>query len=132
MSAPTPTITALGAGWYIVRDGARQWRIAVAGPPENRWVFLDGHVTQLQGPREATSRRAAAHSENTVMAPMPATVVSLAVALGQQVKPGDTLLVLEAMKMELPVRASRAGTITALHCAQGDLVQPGVSLIQIE
>ena len=133
MSAPTPpTLTPLGGGWFVVRDGTRQWRIAVAGPPDTRWVFLDGHVTQLDGPQAAVGRRAAAHSDDGVMAPMPATVVTIAVVVGQQVKQGDTLLVLEAMKMELPVRAPRSGMVKALHCAQGDLVQPGVNLMDFE
>jgi biotin carboxyl carrier protein len=66
-----------------------------------------------------------------MMAPMPATVASIAVAAGDVVATGDVLLVLEAMKMELPVRASRAGTVRALHCRQGEMVQPGVALIDI-
>jgi biotin carboxyl carrier protein len=41
-------------------------------------------------------------------------------------------LVLEAMKMELPVRTPRAGVVQAVHCAQGELVQPGVALIDLE
>ena len=132
MSAPTlPTLAPLGGGWFVVRAGTRQWRIAVTGPPDERWVFLDGYVTQLDAPLAAVSRRAAAHSENEVMAPMPATVVAIAVAVGQHVKQGDTLLVLEAMKMELPVRAPRSGIVKALHCAQGDLVQPGVTLMEV-
>ena len=66
------------------------------------------------------------------MAPMPATVVKVLVGPGQSVAEGDTVLVLEAMKMELPIRAPRAGLIAAVHCAQGDLVQPGVALVDLE
>lgn len=66
------------------------------------------------------------------MSPMPANVVALHTAVGQTVNEGDTVIVLEAMKMELPIRAPRSGRVTALHCAKGDLVQPGVSLLEIE
>ena len=63
---------------------------------------------------------------------MPATVVRVDAAPGDTVHRGDTLIVLEAMKMELPVRAPADGTVKAVHCKPGDLVQPGVPLIEIE
>ena len=66
------------------------------------------------------------------MSPMPATVVSIHAAAGDSATEGQTLIVLEAMKMELPIKSPRSGTVKAVHCAKGDLVQPGVSLIEIE
>jgi biotin carboxyl carrier protein len=47
------------------------------------------------------------------------------------VKKGDTLLLLEAMKMELPLRASGDATVTSVHCREGELVQPDVTLIDL-
>jgi biotin carboxyl carrier protein len=66
------------------------------------------------------------------MAPMPATVVSINTAVGQTVSEGDTVIVLEAMKMELPIKAPRAGLVKAIHCAKGELVQPGINLLELE
>jgi 3-methylcrotonyl-CoA carboxylase alpha subunit len=95
-----------------------------------RWVFLDGEVYEFEvvqpGPRRA------AHGHETLTAPMPATVVRINTPVGTAVKRGETLLVLEAMKMELPVRAIADGTVTAVHCSIGQLVQPGVSLIELD
>jgi biotin carboxyl carrier protein len=62
---------------------------------------------------------------------MPATVRRLAVKPGDRVNAGDVLIVLEAMKMELPVRAAHAGTVHAIACREGELVQPGVPLIEL-
>ena len=45
---------------------------------------------------------------------------------------GETVIVLEAMKMELPIKAPRSGVVKAVHCAKGDLVQPGVNLLELE
>jgi biotin carboxyl carrier protein len=63
---------------------------------------------------------------------MPATVRKINVAPGTTVKKGDTLLVLEAMKMELPVRAPSDGIVTSISCREGQLVQPGVGLVELE
>jgi biotin carboxyl carrier protein len=63
---------------------------------------------------------------------MPATVTAVHVAAGDRVTRGDVLIVLEAMKMELPVRAPGDGTVAAVHCRPGDLVQPDVSLIDFQ
>jgi biotin carboxyl carrier protein len=62
---------------------------------------------------------------------MPATVLSVVANVGQAVTAGETVLILEAMKMELPVRAPRDGVVSAIHCREGELVQPGVTLVEI-
>ena len=48
------------------------------------------------------------------------------------VNEGDTVIVLEAMKMELPIKAPRSGVVKAVNCAKGELVQPGVNLLELE
>ena len=71
-------------------------------------------------------RRTASHE---LTAPMPATVTRLLVEPNTPVKAGDVLVMLEAMKMELAIRAPQQGTVGAIHCKVGDLVQPGVALL---
>jgi 3-methylcrotonyl-CoA carboxylase alpha subunit len=61
---------------------------------------------------------------------MSATVVRILVKPGDSVSNGDVLIALEAMKMELPIRAPRDGVVKAIHCQAGDLVQPGQQLIE--
>jgi biotin carboxyl carrier protein len=56
---------------------------------------------------------------------MVANVWKVVAAEGDQVADGDTLVILESMKMEIPVLAEDAGTITAMHVAEGDVVQEG-------
>jgi 3-methylcrotonyl-CoA carboxylase alpha subunit len=63
---------------------------------------------------------------------MPATVRRVLVGAGDRVTPGQSLIILEAMKMELPVRAGASGTVRAIHCREGELVQPGVTLIDLD
>ena len=123
------TVTPLGAGLYRVDDGTRSWTVAVAGPPDNRWVWVDGQVAKLDPPTTTRSRGRATRDE--LSAPMPATVVKVMVDVGATVQRGDTLLMLEAMKMELPVRAPRDGQVKAIHCKAGELVQPGSHLLEL-
>lgn len=67
----------------------------------------------------------------TVRAPIPGRLVKLLVKVGDAVKAGQTLLVLEAMKMENELRAPRGGTISALHAAEGVAVESGQDLVSI-
>lgn len=124
-------VTAAPDGAYLVRDGQRTWRVHVAGPPGERRVSADGTVAVVDvapaGQRRARPRAAA----ESAAAPMPGTVIEVAAAVGQQVRAGDVLVTLEAMKMELPVRAPRDGVVAAVRCAAGDLVSPGTTLVEI-
>jgi biotin carboxyl carrier protein len=51
---------------------------------------------------------------------------------GQRVTKGDLLVMLEAMKMELPVKAPRDAVVRAIACRPGELVQPGMPLLELE
>jgi biotin carboxyl carrier protein len=123
----------LGDGWFLVSEGDKRWRVAIAEASDGTWVFVDGQVARLATRTAVSTRRGAKPGGDTgIMAPMPATVVSINAAVGQEVADGQTLIVLEAMKMELPIKSPRAGIVKAIHCTKGDLVQPNVSLLEIE
>ena len=126
-------VHALGDGWFLVDDGDRRVRVAVAVDANGTWVFADGHVTRLDsGTQGPTAGRRRSRGAQDVMSPMPATVVAINAAAGQAVTEGETIIVLEAMKMELPIKAPRSGVVKAVHCAKGDLVQPGVALLELD
>jgi biotin carboxyl carrier protein len=107
--------------------GSSAWSVAVG---DVRWVFVDGRVFELAEARPRARARTGHHG--SLMAPMPATVRRVLVGVGDAVKPGDSLVILEAMKMELPVRANAPGLVRAVHCREGELVQPGFALIEID
>ena len=66
-----------------------------------------------------------------VRAPLPGTVNAVAVTVGQAVKKGQTVVVLEAMKMENNINAECDGTVTAVHVNKGDSVREGAMLVTI-
>ena len=63
---------------------------------------------------------------------MPGTIVAIKVNVGDKVKAGDGVLVIEAMKMENEIQASTTGTVVAIHAAKGDTVTPDESLLEIQ
>jgi biotin carboxyl carrier protein len=67
-----------------------------------------------------------------VTAPMVASVLSVRVVAGQHVRAGDTLLVVETMKMEIPVTAPVSGAVAELRVAAADVVEQGDVLIRLE
>jgi biotin carboxyl carrier protein len=68
---------------------------------------------------------------NQIRAEMVANVWKVVVSQGDSVADGDTVVILESMKMEIPVLAEAAGTITALHVGEGDVVQEGDVIAEI-
>jgi acetyl/propionyl-CoA carboxylase alpha subunit len=70
--------------------------------------------------------------QSALTAPMPGTVIRVLVEPGQRVEPRETLLVLEAMKMETPVVSPYAATVRAVHVREGDRVAGGTLLVELD
>ncbi len=76
--------------------------------------------------------QAVASNANAIYAPMPGKIIATKAAAGEAVKLGQTLVVMEAMKMELELKAERDGVIAAMHCANGDQVKAETELVELE
>jgi biotin carboxyl carrier protein len=128
--ADTIEVTALGDGRYQVTHGSTR-QVAFAVVARDTWVFFDGRVYVVS---DAPERPHGSHADghDALTAPMPATVLAINVAPGQPVARNDVVMVLEAMKMELPVRAPRDGVVKAVGCQVGELVQPGTTLLELQ
>lgn len=120
--------------WIVTldRDGEpRSLRAhAVIDADDVAWVSLDGETFRLEPATRVRTRRSS-DAGWEIEAPMPATVTDVLVQVGAQVAKGDTLVLLDAMKMELPLRASSAGRVIAVHCTVGDRVAPGRTLVDL-
>jgi acetyl-CoA/propionyl-CoA/long-chain acyl-CoA carboxylase, biotin carboxylase, biotin carboxyl carrier protein len=81
--------------------------------------------------RRPVAGRPATGSGDVLTAPMNGTVVQVAVTEGQQVRAGDLVVVLEAMKMEQPVSAHKSGAVATLGIAEGRQVAAGTALCEI-
>ncbi|ROH86769.1 pyruvate carboxylase [Stagnimonas aquatica] len=110
----------------LLDEGASKLFFELNGQPRAQRV---AHA----GVKQAYERRKAAEGNALeVGAPMPGTVARLAVQAGQRVAKGETLLALEAMKMETLVAAAQDAVVKAVHVHAGDVVRPGDLLIEME
>ncbi|WP_295535320.1 pyruvate carboxylase [uncultured Thioclava sp.] len=99
---------------------------------------LNGQPRAVRVPNRAVKATTAAKPKadpgnpNHIGAPMPGSVASVVVSVGQVVKPGDMLLTIEAMKMETGIHADREATVKALHVTQGAQIDAKDLLIELE
>jgi len=100
----------------------RPWRLNLPAPPPAAPPNVDS-VAATSGPTPG---------ESAVTAPMPGTVIRVEVEPGDEVQPRRPLVVLEAMKMEIPVSSPFGGTVTAVHVSAGDRVAGGTLLVDLE
>ena len=98
------------------------WRLNLHAPPPAPPPDIDVE----------SHRPGSAHGASTITAPMPGTVIRLEVAAGDTVQARQPLVVLEAMKMEIPVTSPFDGTVKGVHVAEGDRVAGGVLLVELE
>ena len=100
---------------------------------DHAWrAFAEGFSCVVDVDTPVRRRRASPTRAAELSAPMPATIVTVLVEPGQVVERGDVLVVLEAMKMELTLRAPNDGTVDTVTCKEGELAQPGVALVTMQ
>uniref|UniRef100_UPI00050C213D acetyl-CoA carboxylase biotin carboxyl carrier protein subunit n=1 Tax=Rhodococcoides fascians TaxID=1828 RepID=UPI00050C213D len=120
----------------VVEVGGRRVEVSLPGELSlgggNGGGANAGAVRRKPKPRTRGGAGAGAASGDAVTAPMQGTVVKVAVDEGQTVDAGDLIAVLEAMKMENPVNAHKAGTITGLTVTAGDAITQGTVLAEIK
>ena len=111
--------------------GGLRWRVAIVAEDQTRYLSSTLGQTRLRIlPRFPV--RATEAPAGSLAAPMPGTIVRVAVSAGQHVEQGDLLLVMEAMKMELSVRAVAAGVVSQVLAEEGQPVDNGAVLVVID
>ncbi len=116
----------------LEREGELR-RVFVSAGEKGGWFGLDGKSWPVPNATGATTGAGGdVASSGDLTAPMPGRVLEVLVSTGDTVTKGQRLLVLEAMKMETPMRAPHDGTVRALFVQANDSVDPGQILVQIE
>ena len=89
-------------------------------------------VAPAPAPASSGASKASANSQNAVKAPLPGVITEVKVAVGDSVAEGDTVVVLEAMKMANNLDAEKGGKVTAILVQPGQSVMEGDPLVVIE
>jgi biotin carboxyl carrier protein len=103
----------------------------VSSDGAKRWVTIDGHTTVLTKTSGARKGPRGEHAGG-LAAPMPGVVRSVSVDVGEAVHKGQTLLIIEAMKMEIRIQAPKDGRVKMLHVKQGQTVEREQILIEVQ
>lgn len=126
-------VSSTGDGHLLVERDGRRYEAAAVRTGAHAWVHVNGRAYLVEVTEASDGRVSVrAHVHDTLSAPMPATVVRLDVAVGDTVDEGQVLLVLEAMKMQMPLKAPHRAVVRAVACAVGELVPPQVPLIELD
>lgn len=82
-------------------------------------------------PKQATDSKSTGNAVEKIICPMPGSIIKLNVTEGASVKAGDTLLTLEAMKMENEIKCAKSGVVKSIPVKKGDYVEAGDVLVVI-
>ena len=130
-----------GPGVWVLRNGIEQTVAQVDGTapkltveirrPGGDPIVVAAEVAEVKPAGADAASNAQASGPATLRSPIPGRVAKLLAKAGDKVTAGQTLIVLEAMKMENELRAPRAGTVSQLHCTEGAPVEAGQDLATI-
>lgn len=115
---------------HVAETGRNTFRVMAAGEG------YEGYEVQVQDELTARLSKASggalgAGVDSAVKAPIPGLVVKVTVSAGDHVEAGQSLVILEAMKMENELRAPRSGSIATIHVRAGDSVNQGETLVTL-
>jgi biotin carboxyl carrier protein len=127
------SIEASGPGIFSILIEGRSYQATLLAP---RIIQVGNRIFEVEifDPRElrARSTAGASHGRQNIAAPMPGKVVRLLVAVGDQVEPGQGLIVVEAMKMQNEMKSPKSGVVVEIKTKDGATVAAGEILIVIE
>ena len=116
-----------------VTVNGEEFKVEWEKPKEEKPVVKVQPVATKPAPAPTpTAAPAAAVNGNAIKTPLPGVIIDVKVNVGDVVKKGETVVVLEAMKMENNINADRDGKVVAVQVAKGDTVADGAALIILE
>jgi acetyl/propionyl-CoA carboxylase alpha subunit len=120
-------------GGQLLSLGAEISRVLIAQDGDLVHVHIDGitFTVRYVDPVQRYGSHAGGGADDIAKAPMPGVVIAVHVKEGQAVTAGDTLMVIESMKLETAIKAWRNGTVAAVHVGVGQTFQRGAPLLAL-
>ncbi len=121
-------------GHHWLSLGGEVHEVVVATHGDDVFVHLDGEAYQLryEHPLQRLALQAGGAAADIIRAPMPGSLVSVVVKAGEAVTKGQTLLVMESMKMETTIISPRDGIVAEVHQAMGQTFDRDALLVSLE
>ncbi len=121
-----------GRAWLTLGD--RHIEVVIATRGDDVFVHVDGEAYQLryQHPLDRLAAASGGSAEDSIRAPMPGSIVSVPVKAGDTVTKGQTLLVMESMKMETTIAAPRDGVIAEITYEKGQTFDRDALLLSLK
>jgi biotin carboxyl carrier protein len=126
-------LEAAEGGSELLRVGPDTCRVLIATDGDFVHIHLDGstYTVRYVDPVWRYASHAGGSADDVAEAPMPGVVIAVHVKEGEQVAAGDTLMVIESMKLETAIKAWREGSVAAVHVGMGQAFQRGAPLISL-
>ena len=115
----------------VTVDGTR-YQAYVATEGEQIFVCLNGKYYELSAIDPIVAASSGGGGSDALVAPMPGVVVSLAISIGDEVTPGETLLTIESMKLQTAILAEHQGVVAEIGYGEGDTFDKGAMLVRFE
>ena len=128
------TIANIEANIANVLVNGEEYKVEMENEPEpvKKKVVVKPVSQQAQTTETSSSDSAKINVNNAVKSPLPGVIVEIKVTVGDEVKAGDTVVVLEAMKMANNLEAEKGGKVTAILVSEGESVMEDTPLVVIE
>ncbi len=123
----------VGNAIHLLIDG-KSFDVGAVDHKDHWEVGINGerHLINVIDPRKKSLRMASGEGDGLLISKMPGRVVEVCVESGQKVSKGDVVIIVEAMKMENPLKATKDGLVTEVFVSGGDLVEAKQKLLIIE
>jgi 3-methylcrotonyl-CoA carboxylase alpha subunit len=128
----TVTAKVLGSGQFQFTLDNIIYKCSVAKDGDLRFIHLDGQDYELKRVSDVEEEFEETEEEGSLSSPMPGRIVKLLVKQGEEIKKGQDLLVVEAMKMENKITSPFDGIITEIYYDIGDQIEANVPLMEIK
>lgn len=120
-----------GPVWILLGDSAFQALVSTSF--DHTDVCVDGYHFRFEHQQHSSSTSTASDAhDGKIVSPMTGKIIQILARQGDEVEKGQPLMLVEAMKMEFPVKAPLEGTILRVHVGEGELVEMGTCVIEVE
>jgi biotin carboxyl carrier protein len=124
-------------GLYLIQSGQEKQEIHIQRESQSDFrITVDGHHVAAQiehdNGRKNRKNKISGTNSGTIIAPMPATIIDVQVQIGDAVLEGQTLLILEAMKMQMKIKSPITGNVQHINKHTGDRVEKGDLILMID